>query len=84
MNTGTCTPAAVAAELAAQGVVKGDRVAVIMRNLPEWPVAFFAGILVGVVGGSDRLLFGILEMESMTEVEEHIRAARRVISREIR
>ena len=22
---------------------KGDRIAVIMRNLPEWPVAFWAG-----------------------------------------
>ena len=28
---------------------KGDRVAVIMRNLPEWPVAFFAGVLVGAI-----------------------------------
>ena len=34
--------AAFAAELTAQGVVKGDRVAVVMRNLPEWPVAFYA------------------------------------------
>src|SRR5262245_49652191 len=32
--------AAFARELQAQGVGKGDRVAVIMRNLPEWPVAF--------------------------------------------
>ena len=39
--------AAFAIELQAQGVVKGDRVAVIMRNLPEWPVAFFAGVLAG-------------------------------------
>jgi long-chain acyl-CoA synthetase len=30
-------------------VGKGDRVAVIMRNLPEWPVAFFAGILTGAI-----------------------------------
>ncbi len=29
------------------GVGKGDRVAIGMRNLPEWPVAFFATILVG-------------------------------------
>jgi len=33
----------------ADGVRKGDRVAVVMRNLPEWPVAFFAGILVGAI-----------------------------------
>jgi long-chain acyl-CoA synthetase len=35
--------------LIAQGVRKGDRIAVIMRNLPEWPVAFFAGILTGAI-----------------------------------
>ena len=34
----------------AQGVEKGDRVAVIMRNLPEWPVAFYAA----AVAGRDR------------------------------
>ncbi|CAN5717480.1 class I adenylate-forming enzyme family protein [soil metagenome] len=38
-----------AAELAAQGVKKGDRVAVIMRNLPEWPVAFYAGLSIGAI-----------------------------------
>src|SRR4051794_37597742 len=31
---------ALARELQAQGVGKGDRVAVIMRNLPEWVVCF--------------------------------------------
>ena len=41
--------AAFAAELAAQGVVKGDRVAVIMRNLPEWVVAFYAAASLGAV-----------------------------------
>jgi long-chain acyl-CoA synthetase len=40
---------ALAAELQAQGVVKGDRVALVMRNLPEWPVAFFAALLTGAV-----------------------------------
>jgi len=34
--------AAFAHELQAQGIKKGDRVAIIMRNLPEWPVAFHA------------------------------------------
>lgn len=33
----------------AQGVVKGDRVAVVMRNLPEWPVAVFAALLLGAI-----------------------------------
>src|SRR3990167_730803 len=41
--------AAFAAELQAQGVVKGDRVAVVMRNLPEWPVAFYAAASVGAI-----------------------------------
>jgi long-chain acyl-CoA synthetase len=39
----------LARQLQADGVKSGDRVAVIMRNLPEWPVAFFAGILVGAI-----------------------------------
>ncbi len=40
---------ALARQLQADGVRKGDRVAVIMRNLPEWPVAFWAGILCGAI-----------------------------------
>ncbi|MFC3071437.1 class I adenylate-forming enzyme family protein [Phenylobacterium soli] len=39
----------LANRLTAEGVTKGDRVAVIMRNLPEWPVAFFAGIITGAI-----------------------------------
>jgi long-chain acyl-CoA synthetase len=39
----------LARQLQADGVRKGDRVAVIMRNLPEWPVAFFAAILAGAI-----------------------------------
>ncbi|MEI6438994.1 MAG: class I adenylate-forming enzyme family protein [Alphaproteobacteria bacterium] len=39
----------LAHQLLADGVKKGDRIAVIMRNLPEWPVAFWAGILVGAI-----------------------------------
>jgi long-chain acyl-CoA synthetase len=31
------------------GVHKGDRVAIAMRNLPEWSVAFFAATMVGAV-----------------------------------
>ncbi len=41
--------AALAHELAAQGVVKGDRVAIVMRNLPEWPVAFYAAACLGAI-----------------------------------
>ena len=35
--------------LAARGVKKGDRVALVMRNLPEWPVAFYAGLSLGAI-----------------------------------
>lgn len=31
------------------GVQKGDRVAIIMRNYPEWAVAFFAGLSIGAI-----------------------------------
>jgi long-chain acyl-CoA synthetase len=41
--------AALAAQLQADGVAKGDRVAIVMRNLPEWPVAYFAAILCGAI-----------------------------------
>ncbi len=40
---------AFARELQAQGVTKGDRVAVIMRNLPEWVVAFYAAASLGAI-----------------------------------
>jgi len=41
--------AALAAELSVQGVRKGDRVAIVMRNLPEWPVAFYAAASLGAI-----------------------------------
>ncbi|HEY8002970.1 MAG TPA: class I adenylate-forming enzyme family protein [Phenylobacterium sp.] len=41
--------AALAAELAREGVGKGDRVSVIMRNIPEWVVAFYAAASLGAV-----------------------------------
>lgn len=45
-----CNAAAVLAQtLRARGVVKGDRVAIAMRNLPEFPVAFFAAAAVGAI-----------------------------------
>ena len=40
---------AVAEALRAAGLQKGDRVAIAMRNLPEWPVAFFGCLLAGGV-----------------------------------
>lgn len=41
--------ATLATELRAMGVEKGDRVALAMRNMPEWPVAFFAIVAIGAV-----------------------------------
>jgi long-chain acyl-CoA synthetase len=41
--------AALAADLQAEGVGKGDRVAIIMRNIPEWVAAFYAAAAVGAV-----------------------------------
>jgi long-chain acyl-CoA synthetase len=48
-ETFTRAALAVAAELTKQGVTKGDRVALIMRNLPEWPAIFFGATIVGAV-----------------------------------
>ena len=38
-----------AVELTAKGVQKGDRVAIVMRNLPEWPVAFYGALSIGAI-----------------------------------
>lgn len=40
---------AVAAELQKLGVKKGDRVAIIMRNLPEWPAVFYGASILGAI-----------------------------------
>jgi acyl-CoA synthetase (AMP-forming)/AMP-acid ligase II len=39
----------LAGELKASGLKSGDRVAIAMRNLPEWPVVFFAVVSIGAV-----------------------------------
>ena len=41
--------ATFASALRSLGVGPGDRVALVMRNLPEWPVAFFAGVSLGAI-----------------------------------
>ncbi|HEY0413844.1 MAG TPA: class I adenylate-forming enzyme family protein, partial [Allosphingosinicella sp.] len=41
--------AALAAELVRLGIGKGDRVAIAMANLPEWPAAFFAITALGAI-----------------------------------
>jgi long-chain acyl-CoA synthetase len=39
----------LATKLREMGVKKGDRVALAMRNLPEWPVIFFATVSIGAI-----------------------------------
>ena len=39
----------LAHKLREMGVVKGDRVALAMRNLPEWPVIYFAAVSIGAI-----------------------------------
>jgi acyl-CoA synthetase (AMP-forming)/AMP-acid ligase II len=41
--------ATLAKALQERGIKKGDRVALAMRNLPEWPVAFFAAAVTGAI-----------------------------------
>ena len=77
--------AALAARLTALGVGKGDRVAIAMRNLPEWPVAFFAGAAIGAImvplnawwtGG--ELEFGLADSGAkifIVDAERHARLA---------
>jgi long-chain acyl-CoA synthetase len=40
---------ATAKRLADEGLAKGDRVALVMRNLPEWFVAFYGAALAGAI-----------------------------------
>ena len=40
---------AFAGELMRQGVKMGDRVALVMRNLPEWPVVFYGAAIAGAI-----------------------------------
>jgi long-chain acyl-CoA synthetase len=41
--------AQMAHQLIADGVKPGDRVAIVMRNLPEWPVVFWGAVLAGAI-----------------------------------
>jgi long-chain acyl-CoA synthetase len=58
----------VAALLAENGVKKGDRVALVMRNLPEWPAVFMGALLAGAIAvplnawwSGTELAYGILD-----------------------
>jgi long-chain acyl-CoA synthetase len=79
---------AFAHALAAKGVKKGDRVAIVMRNLPEWPVAFYAAEALGAIvtplnawwtgaeleyGLSDSgATVAILDAERLERLREHL------------
>ena len=59
---------ALAADLLASGVKKGDRAAIAMRNLSEWPVAFFAVTVIGAIAvplnawwTGDELAYGLTD-----------------------
>ncbi len=39
----------LSAHMQSLGVKRGDRVAIAMRNIPEWPVAFYAAQLLGAI-----------------------------------
>jgi acyl-CoA synthetase (AMP-forming)/AMP-acid ligase II len=41
--------ATLAVKFQQMGITKGDRVALAMRNLPEWPVIFFAATSIGAI-----------------------------------
>ncbi len=41
--------ATLAGKLREMGIAKGDRVGLAMRNLPEWPVIFFAAASIGAI-----------------------------------
>lgn len=49
INGTRAAAAALARQLITDGVKPGDRVAIVMRNVPEWPVAFWAGVLAGAI-----------------------------------
>ena len=78
----------LAHELIARGVRKGDRVAIAMRNLPEFAVSFFAATLVGGVATplnawwtapelqyglvDSGSRFGILDTERLTRIADQL------------
>ncbi len=75
--------AALAAHLAGLGVGKGDRVAIAMRNLPEWPLAFWAATSIGAVvvplnawWTGPELAYGLADSGSRTLVADDERLER--------
>ncbi|HEY7944369.1 MAG TPA: AMP-binding protein, partial [Casimicrobiaceae bacterium] len=74
---------AVAAALQEAGVGKGDRVAIAMRNLPEWPVAFFGCLLAGGVAtllnawwSGPEIEYGLLDSGAKVAIVDRERLGR--------
>ncbi|MBV8238346.1 MAG: acyl--CoA ligase [Sphingomonas sp.] len=75
--------AALATDLRAHGVAKGDRVAITMRNLPEWVVAFFAITSIGAIAvplnawwTGDELAYGLSDSGAKVLISDDERWAR--------
>ncbi len=75
--------ATLAHKLQQIGVTKGDRVALAMRNLPEWPVIFFAGVAIGAIvvplnawWTEQELTFGLVDSGSKLLLCDHERWTR--------
>ncbi|RXT33318.1 class I adenylate-forming enzyme family protein [Bradyrhizobium betae] len=65
------------------GVQKGDRVAIAMRNFPEWPLAFWAATVIGAVavplnawGTGDDLAYGLRDSGACVAILDGERLAR--------
>jgi long-chain acyl-CoA synthetase len=74
---------ALAAAIRSAGVAPGDRVAIVMRNLPEWPVAFYAAALAGAIitplnawWTGDELQYGLADSGAVLLIADAERWAR--------
>ena len=74
---------AIAEALQRAGVRKGDRVAIAMRNLPEWPAAFFGCLLTGGIAvllnawwTGPELQYGLNDSGAKVAIVDHERLER--------
>jgi long-chain acyl-CoA synthetase len=74
---------AIAADLQTRGVSKGDRVAIVMRNLPEWVAAFHAAAMLGAIvtplnawWTGPELEFGLIDSGARIAIMDHERYER--------